>query len=51
MRLKGSFTTPNNASENIPPDIFEVPSVRSMNIIETSRIANPSLHAEYFISI
>ncbi len=51
IRLKGSFTTPNNASENIPPDIFEVPSVRSMNIIETSRIANPSLHAEYFISI
>ena len=51
MLLNGSFRTPKNASPKIPDDIFDVPSTLSMKIIDTSPMLNPSLQAEYFISI
>ena len=48
---KGSFSTPKNASPNIPPDIFDVPASRSTKIIDSSPMRKPSFHAVYFISI
>ena len=46
----GSRSTPQKASPKMPPDILEVPSVRSTKTIDTSSIRNPSFHAVYFIS-
>ena len=43
--------TPKMASLKIPELIFDVPSVRSVNMMETSFILNPSFHAVCFISI
>ena len=51
IRRKGSFITPNNASLNMPPLIFEAPSRRSVNTIDTSPSRRPNRHAVYFISI
>lgn len=49
--LNGSFSTPKNASPNIPLDIFDVPASRSTKIIDSSPMRKPSFHAVYFISI
>ena len=51
MPLHLRLMTPKIASLKIPPDIFDVPSRRSVKIIETSSILNPSFQAVYFISI
>ena len=51
IRRKGSFITPNNASLNMPPLIFDAPSRRSVNTIDTSPSRRPNRHAVYFISI
>ena len=48
---KRSLMTPQKASPKMPPDIFEVPSLRLMKITGTSAILKPSLWAVYFISI
>jgi hypothetical protein len=51
MFLNLRLNTPRKASLNIRELIFEVPSVRSVKIIGTSKILNPRRQAVYFISI
>ena len=51
IRLNGSFITPNSASLNMPPLIFDAPSRRSVKTIDTSPSLRPNRHAVYFISI
>ena len=48
---KRSLSTPQKASPKMPPDIFDVPSLRLTKITGTSAMWKPSLKVVYFISI